>query len=322
MSRTSNHSNISAEGVLGIGYPNHEAQVILTGAKPYQNLPQLMVSGGLIQSPAFSLWLNDLDASTGSILFGGVNTEKYHGTLSSLPIQLERGVQTPQEFFVTLTGLKFGKQALGGDRADAVLLDSGSSLIYLPDDLALATYKAVGAQIDRTKGLAVVPCSLAQKKETLNFTFSGPTISVDMSELVLPSSRSSSAFDQDQTDAVCTFGILPTGGSNPVLGDPFLRSAYVVYDMANNQISLAQTNFNATKDRILEIGTGPKAVPDAKGVDNPTTAQAPSTGGGRIRPTAVASATPTKSGGATNAKTVPATAVVAIVGVMGLILAL
>ena len=33
----------------------------------------------IINTVAYSLWLNDLDASTGSILFGGIDTEKYTG---------------------------------------------------------------------------------------------------------------------------------------------------------------------------------------------------------------------------------------------------
>jgi hypothetical protein len=58
------------------------------------------------------------------------------------------------------------------------------------------------------------------------------------------------------------------------LGDTFLRSAYVVYDLANNEISLAQTNFNATGTNVVEIGTGTGSVPDATTVANPVAATA------------------------------------------------
>ena len=75
-------------------------------------------------------------------------------------------------------------------------------------------------------------------------------------------------------------GISPTGGSSPVLGDTFLRSAYVVYDLGNNEISLAATNFNATSN-VQEIGTGSSAVPDATVVTNAVTTAAVSTGGAR-----------------------------------------
>jgi len=62
---------------LGIGYQINEVQVGRAGKAAYNNLPAQMVADGLIQSNAYSLWLNDLDASTGSILFGGVDTAQY-----------------------------------------------------------------------------------------------------------------------------------------------------------------------------------------------------------------------------------------------------
>ena len=75
-------------------------------------------------------------------------------------------------------------------------------------------------------------------------------------------------------------GIAPAGSSTPVLGDTFLRSAYVVYDLYNNEISLAQTNFNSTTDNIMEISNS--SVPDATGVVSAVTSVAAETGGGRL----------------------------------------
>lgn len=58
-------------------------------------------------------------------------------------------------------------------------------------------------------------------------------------------------------------GILPTDEFSPVLGDTFLRSAYVVYHLGNNEISIAPTIFNATDSDIREINNGTDGVPDA-----------------------------------------------------------
>lgn len=43
-----------------------------------------MVAAGLIKAPAYSLWLNDQSSSTGSILFGGVDSARYGGLLQTL----------------------------------------------------------------------------------------------------------------------------------------------------------------------------------------------------------------------------------------------
>lgn len=63
-------SNCSV-GVLGIGYEPPEA--IPHGSS---KLTQLMVDQGLIQSNAYSLWLNDRESKRGNILFDGVDTDK------------------------------------------------------------------------------------------------------------------------------------------------------------------------------------------------------------------------------------------------------
>lgn len=64
-----------------------------------------------------------------------------------------------------------------------------------------------------------------------------------------------------------------------MLGDTFLRSAYVVYDLENNQISLAATNFNATGTNVQEIGS---SVPGATDVPNAVATAEVATGGGRL----------------------------------------
>lgn len=274
------YTSSSPEGILGIGYQLNEVQVQRAGGQAYNNLPAQLVADGTISSSAYSLWLNDLDASTGSILFGGVDTDQFKGTLATLPIQTEGGQFA--EFLITLTGVSLGSTVLATNQAQAVLLDSGSSLTYLPDAITEAIYEQVGAQYDSQEGAAYVPCSLAQNTTTLDFTFSSPTISVGMDELVIDISSSNGRplTFSDGTQA-CLFGVAPAGDSTSVLGDTFIRSAYLVYDLANNEISIAQTNFNATTNNVVEITTGTAAVPSATLVQNAATASA-GAGGNQI----------------------------------------
>jgi hypothetical protein len=267
------YTSSSSEGILGIGYQINEVQVGRAGKAAYNNLPAQLVADGVIQSNAFSLWLNDLDASTGSILFGGVDTAKYHGSLETLPIQQESGYYA--EFLITLTEVTLGDTIIAKNQAQAVLLDSGSSLTYLPDAMTEAIYEQVSAQYSSSDGAAFVPCSLADNTTTLNFTFSSPTISIPMNELVLPATTANGRqlVEADGTK-VCLFGIAPAGSTTAVLGDTFIRSAYLVYDLTNNEISIAQTTFNTTASNVVEITTGSSAVPDATFVANSVSASA------------------------------------------------
>lgn len=248
-----------------------------------------MVDGGLIQSNAYSLWLNDVEANTGSILFGGVDTARYTGKLQSLPIQKES--EPYAEFIITSSSMSLqnaGKnQSLTTDLLTAVILDSGSSLAYLPNDLASNLYTALNVRYSQQEGAGLCACSLANENITVDFTFTSMTISVPITELVINPNSNPGSGNGNGNGGVfnsqeCIFGIALAEGSTAVLGDTFLRSAYVVYDLANNEISLAQTNFNATGSHVSEIGTGTASVPGAMPVSNAVQAAVSQAGGARI----------------------------------------
>ena len=109
-----------------------------------------------------------------------------------------------------------------------------------------------------------------------------------------------------------------------MLGDTFLRSAYVVYDLSNNQISLAQTDFNATKSNVMEIQSGTSGVPDATGVANAVSSLAVGTGGARNggQPSITGAAGAAKTGAAAAIKTQAPWAGAAVAAGAGLLFAL
>ena len=301
------YDSSSSEGVMGIGYPQLEVQVQTNRQRPYPNIPALMADQGLIQSNAYSLWLDDLDSSTGSILFGGVDTDKYQGQLSTLPIQPERGVF--QELIIVMTGVNLvsNGQSQPIELAETgVLLDSGSTLTYLPPTTCLGIYNALNAYYNEQDETAYVDCSLQGSPTTIEFLFSGIVISVPMNELVLPAGTDAYGNPAQLEDGtlLCTFGIaVGSGRSGYTLGDTFLRSAYVVYDLANNEISLAQTNFNSVSSNVMAIAEGQNSVPDATGVASAASVQITGTNGGRLggpSATGTVRLTASSSGGSPN----------------------
>jgi hypothetical protein len=171
----------SPQGILGVGYAINEASVSTDG-RTYQNLPQVMATSKLINTPAYSLWLNDLEANTGSILFGGVDSDKYQGSLATLPIIKEEGAY--REFIVALTGLTAAGETVI-DTAIPVLLDSGSSLSYLPTTYYNALNTIFAGQPNDQAGASLVSCSYMNSQNTIDFSFSGLTVTVPMSEMIL-----------------------------------------------------------------------------------------------------------------------------------------
>jgi hypothetical protein len=176
-------------GLLGMSYAINEASVVdADGKGSYPTVTDAMVTAGHINSKAYSLWLDDLEASTGSVLFGGIDTDKYEGDLANIPIY-----PTSQGIFarmtVALTSVSVstsdGSETLTpSDYAIPVILDSGTSLSLLPDDLAAVIYEVAGAIVDDNFGV-VLPCAVAQSGGTLDYQFegaNGPIIRVPVSE--------------------------------------------------------------------------------------------------------------------------------------------
>ena len=230
----------STEGVMGVGFASNEAILQYPNTSPYPNLVDQMVSQNYIQSQTYSLYLDDIDDSTGTILFGGVDTDKFSGTLATFPINTD-GTGVATQFIITLTGMSLttpeGSTSGIGASANyplSVLLDSGSSYMSLPQNIVSSLASAVGAQYsDQLGGYLLNNCNQEYSSGSLNFFFSGVGISVPYDEFIVnPTSTDGIPLSFPDGSLVCMLGVIP-GASDQiaVLGDTFLRSAYVVYDL-------------------------------------------------------------------------------------------
>jgi hypothetical protein len=232
-------------GLMGVGFDANEANA--SYGPTYPNIIDELKNQGYINAKAYSLWLNDLEASTGSILFGGVDRSRYLGDLIGLPIQPDVYTDNLTSFTVSLTSVSFtDSRATFPLHADGMalpaLLDSGTSLTYLPDDLAKSILSGVGVAFDNGTETNLAPCSLNRSDAQLTFGFGGPggpLINVSLSEFVSdPYVLEDGSIYTVAGEPICVFGIM-AGGDNTstILGDTFLRSAYVVYDLDNFQVS-------------------------------------------------------------------------------------
>lgn len=112
--------------------------------------------------------------------------------------------------------------------ATAVVLDTGSSLCTLPETVVNGMIQDTGGNVD-SNGNIIVPCELTDSRNTFDFQFDNVTIRIPYGNLVI------------QADAqTCVLGVAPeSSGSIALLGDTFLRSAYVVFDQTNMEIAMA-----------------------------------------------------------------------------------
>ena len=145
----------------------------------------------------------------------------------------------------------------------------------LPEDVVNDVFNSFKI-LKHYDNMAVVDCGLGQENFTLDFTFATAKISVPMSELVLPipPDQQANVITTNDDTPLCRLGI--TYAAKPtsplILGDTFLRSAYVVYDMTNNEISIAPTNFNAVDSNIVEIDNDGSDIVNLSGTAPPSSA--------------------------------------------------
>lgn len=199
-------------------------------------------------------------------MFGGYDTAKYVDDLVALDIQPDEETGKVTSMSVAFTYLSIshpvsGVRILTPDNFIApAVLDSGTTLTWLPASLYKQLASFVGAVPSEDGESAYVNCQeIINYDGSLNFGFGGsdgPKISVSFDQLAVP------AYDRDgrqlqwkDGSSACVFGISQAAADGPILlGDTFLRSAYVVYDLDRQKIAIAPSNFKASgKSDIHEI---------------------------------------------------------------------
>ncbi|KAL8877985.1 MAG: hypothetical protein Q9198_004111 [Flavoplaca austrocitrina] len=254
-----------ARGILGVGFESGES-----ATNNYPNIVSQLVLNSHINSRAYSIWLDDYNAATGNILFGGVDTTKYYGELIGLPIvKTGPSDNDMKSTTIQMTSLTFEDRSGLTDLFPEgtifrVLVDTGGTLSLLPQSVAHAMYSAADVVI--VDGEPLVSCDLTTLTSNFTFGFGGPDgakIIIPLREFVVPAMSGGLAFP-DGTPA-CHFGVevssWPTAG---ILGDTFLRSVYAVFDLDNKQIALAQSRTDADVSlpaQILEITNGTGGIP-------------------------------------------------------------
>lgn len=229
-------------GVLGIGLPTLELTYSLqyaTDPYTYENFPMLLKSQGYIARTAYSLHLT---RDAGSVLFGAVDHAKYSGTLQTVPmLDTYLYSTTPIKFYVMMNSILMEGGSSNFTVTDlniAVLLDSGTTLSYLP----YSVYTKLGAMLGGTYtsyGYRV-SCSYHSSNYHFVFNFSGIQIRVPFNEMIL------------EYSVGCYLSVSSLGSYNvATFGNNFLRSAYVVHDLDNYEILMAQ--FNDTGDENIEV---------------------------------------------------------------------
>lgn len=119
-------------------------------------------------------------------------------------------------------------------------------------------------------GQIKVPCNESNYNTTVEFKFGSTAFDFFLEAYLSRQSPFSSEYDID----ICYFGSLENkhlqDEGSIVLGTNFMSMVYTVFDLANEEISIANRNWNYTDggNDIVEITKGSNAVPLDDGNEN------------------------------------------------------
>jgi len=269
-------SGTVSDGIFGLGYPQLTAATS-DGGSVYNPFVFNLVAQNIIANPVFSIYLNSESATgnSGEIIFGGTDSSKYTGTLQYMPVAglssgstgnpldtILGGSSSSQVYaywmvygqgFNVVNGVSSPNLTLSS--TVPVILDTGTTLTYLPQNvaqqLALAVTDQNNVALDAQAGVYVIGCDVANTNAQVQIQFSTSskvssspiTFSVPVSQLVIPLDGNTPS-----QATQCIFGIAPSSGVTStssglyLIGDSMLRSAYMVFDMGQNRVGLAAAN--------------------------------------------------------------------------------
>jgi len=261
-------------GVLGLGYPGAEASY-----HTYPTLMEQLVDVGLTNSMLYSLYLDDIHDSSGSILFGGIDTEKYYGTLYSMPVNQDANGNYTY-FNVTLASISFSSN--GGSTTQSLTNQTfsenfffGSDIMYLPHEIVNQIYDDLNVKVIDTT--PYIDCKYGNASY-LSFGFPiGSIVNITFSNLVLSIPSTDTVPTGLPFNNACYLDILSNelaDGTN-YFGQGFLRQAYSVFDLTNHRVGIAQSVLNTSLSNVVEVQAGAASIPQIMGVPIPIQSPSP-----------------------------------------------
>lgn len=206
------------DGILGLGFDTISVNKVVP---PFYS----MIDQKLIDAGVFAFYLGYSEDGTDSeAVFGGVNKDHYTGKITTIPLRRKAYWE------VDLDSIALGDDVAELDNT-GVILDTGTSLIALPSNLAEMLNTQIGAK-KGYNGQYSIDCSQKASLPDVTFTLSGHNFSLPASDYILEVSGSciSTFMGMDFPE--------PTGPL-AILGDAFLRRYYSIYDLDNGTVGLA-----------------------------------------------------------------------------------
>ncbi|KAL8836054.1 MAG: hypothetical protein Q9170_003067 [Blastenia crenularia] len=234
----------SSSGLIGLAFPNLTS--VFSGSDPALDdhsksvasspLFTTMYNQGLV-APLFSLAIERGAPLGGLLALGGLPPVQHSPYFACTPFRktvLRYNTDPEYEYYtITLDGFSYGNQTEVSMSTEAIV-DSGTSLTFLPRDIAIAINKLFVPRpylSDLASNQWTVDC--AAKAPKVGISIANHTFFINPTDLIIK-----------HTDGSCITGIVWSGANRPaILGDVFLKNVLAVFDVGASEIRFASREY-------------------------------------------------------------------------------
>ena len=212
------------DGIMGVAQSTLSEQKALT---PVESLAK----AGLIKEAITSFKISRVadQKNDGEVTFGGLDTSKFDPkTLVTI-----NNVNALGFWEAPIDSVSANNADLGLNGRTAIL-DTGTTLLALPQADAEAIHKSIPGAVENRDGTFTIPCTT---NASVALTFGGQSFAIDPRDIVF------AAVDPNNPTGNCISGITTgqLGGQTQwLVGDVFLKNAYFSTNVGKNTIQLAK----------------------------------------------------------------------------------
>ncbi|KAH9846698.1 aspartic peptidase A1 [Lenzites betulinus] len=182
----------------------------------------------------------ELAQKNGELTFGGVDQSKFVGELAYVPLTT---TSPASEFVGYDQSIMYGEQNILNTTAG--ILDTGTTLILIATDAFQEYQAATGAVPDDATGLLSITAAQYDKLKPLRFIIGGINYDLSPNAQIWP--RALNTVIDGTPDGiyliVADLGSESKQGLDFINGMSFLERFYATYDIGNNQVGLAKTEY-------------------------------------------------------------------------------
>lgn len=223
------------DGIIGFG-PVDLTEDTVSNANTVPTFMDNLYNQGSISTEVLGVFFapesgSDSDDANGELTLGGTDSSKYSGSITYFP-KLTSG-DASYYWGISIASFTYGSTTLASSASGIV--DTGTTLIYIPTSAYNKFLSAAGGKTDSSTGLASF-----SKKPTSNFSikFGSTTYTLTPSQYLVPTAQYSN-FGLSSSKYYAWINDGGSSGVNTIIGQKFLENYYSVFDTTNSRIGFA-----------------------------------------------------------------------------------